>query len=243
MKKHLFALIIIASLIFGCGSGATATDTQAPPTPSDTPLPPTATDTPPSPTPTDTPLPAAPTSTPPPPTPTATATPTPTATPEPSPTPEPTDTPTPEPVVIDSAEGLHGVWHRIERPPLTGIGGLYIVFNEDGTHQTIIVQELGLSAREVLERLTSSPHSWGEYWFEDGKLHVRDLGYASGTLLLWKCDPEVIGTYQVQVYSDNQIEFKNEGDRCLSEGVRNSGPRFSGFAVPFEWVAALPEAP
>ncbi len=72
------------------------------------------------------------------------------------------------------------------------------------------------------------------------KFNIRDLDYASGHMPPWKCDlVEVIGVYQVQVYSDNQIKFVNKGDRC--------GPfvaeRQRALRVPYEWVIALPETP
>lgn len=100
MKKHLFALIIIASLIFGCGSGATATDTQAPPTPSNTPLPPAATAT----SPPLTATPVAPTATPVPPT----------ATPVPS---------TPTPPSIPAARGYHQMAYDVESDRVILFGG------------------------------------------------------------------------------------------------------------------------
>jgi hypothetical protein len=86
-------------------------------------------------------------------------------------------------------------------------GDEYLRFAEDGTYQYAL-------STNVLE---TNPAFWGEYWFEDGNLHVRDVGnsQAGGQGVGWlACDPSVIGIYSVILTEPNKVFLEPITDKC-----------------------------
>ena len=204
MRKCFIILVIIGLAITACSSGP---ETEA--VISDTPLPAT-----------DTPLP--PTETANPPTATATEIP-PTATQIP---PTATSTPTKKPiqkrVQFQTVDQLIGTWKKQRVWDLLDI---YLRFNPDGTFEY---------ARRSLNLLDTEPAVKGEWWFEDGMLHVRDLE-RQGDETWEECGQEIIGIYIVTLEPQGNIAIKSKTDECscyqTTENCRRE--RMNG---PFELV-------
>ena len=127
-----------------------------------------------------------------------TAVPTNTAVPEPTATPEPTDTPAP--ALITSADEIVGIWLGA----LAGETG-YVMYTADGRFYVALTEE----------NLVSAPRVTGEYWFEDGQIHLRDLANAGH----WtECSAEVVGIYDVLDLGEKTVQFQTVDDACNEGG-------------------------
>lgn len=136
------------------------------------------------------------------------------------PTPEPE--PTPEPDLITSAEEMTGIWLGT----VAGERG-YVMYTEDGRYTVALSQD----------DLGTTPRVSGEYWFEDGTIHLRDLKNAGHWTV---CDAEMIGIYQVVVLENGNLQFQTVDDGCNEGGFTrnyifaNMKQERIGDAVPIE---------
>jgi hypothetical protein len=133
---------------------------------------------------------------------------------EPTPLPEPT--PTEGPALITSADEMVGIW-------LGTVGGDpgYVMYTDDGRFAVDLIQD----------NLGTTPRVSGEYWFEDGKIHLRDLE----NLGHWaNCDPETIGVYEVMVLESGNVQFQISNDDC-DEGGFTRNWLFTNMTQ--EWIA------
>ena len=120
-------------------------------------------------------------------------------TPTTAPTEEPEPTPSPEPTAAVPAHDMVGIWLGT----LAGERG-YVMYTDDGRYTVALNQD----------NLGSAPRVSGEYWFEDGQIHLRDLENAGH----WDvCDAATVGVYEVLVLADGKIQFQTVTDGC-SEG-------------------------
>jgi hypothetical protein len=148
---------------------------------------------------TDTPLP--PTETPSPPTATATVI-SPTVTPVP---PTATLTPTKKPiqkrVQFQTAEEMIGI---LKRQRTWDLPDVFIRFNPEGTYQYTM---------RSIHLLDKDPSTWGEWWFEDGNLHLRDIGRKEHDT--WEaCGSDIIAIYTVTLLPAGNIQIKSLTDKC-----------------------------
>ncbi len=140
------------------------------------------------------------------PSPTATALPTPTEAPE----------PTEGPTLITSAEDVEGIWLGT----VAGERG-YVMYTADGRYLVAMSQDA----------LATAPRVSGEYWFEDGQIHLRDLENAGH----WTaCDAETIGIYDVIDLGDGQMTFQMVDDSCGDTGFTRS---YVFANMQQEWIA------
>ncbi|MCA9943992.1 MAG: serine hydrolase [Anaerolineales bacterium] len=127
-----------------------------------------------------------------------TAVPTETAVPEPTDTPKPTNTPAP--MLITSADEMVGVWQGT----LAGETG-YVMYTADGRFYVSLAEE----------NLVTSPRVVGEYWFEDGQIHLRDLENVGH----WtECSADIEGVYDVLDLGDGAVQFQTVEDACNEGG-------------------------
>ncbi len=140
------------------------------------------------------------------------------------PTDIPEPTPTPEPVLITDAADMVGVWLGT----VAGERG-YVMYTEDGRYTVALAQD----------DLGNAPRVSGEYWFEDGKIHLRDLENAGH----WAaCDAEMVGVYEVVVSEDDSLQFQTVADGCDQGGFTRN---YIFANMTQEWIAepvALAEA-
>lgn len=99
-----------------------------------------------------------------------------------------------------TADDMVGIWLAT----IAGERG-YFMYTADGRYT------LALSQDDV----GSAPRVSGEYWFEDGKLHLRDLENAGHWTV---CDAETIGIYEVIVAEDGKLTFQTVEDGCDEGG-------------------------
>ena len=120
----------------------------------------------------------------------------------PTPLPEPTllPEPEPEPALITSADDMVGIWLGT----VAGERG-YVMYTDDGRYTVALVQD----------NLGTAPRVSGEYWFEDGKIHLRDLENVGHWTV---CDAETIGVYEVVVLENGAIQFQTVEDNCNEGG-------------------------
>lgn len=112
------------------------------------------------------------------------------------PTPIPEPTATPEPAMITDAPDMVGIWLGT----VAGEKG-YVMYTEDGRYTVALVEaDLG-----------TAPRVSGEYWFEDGQIHLRDLENAGHWAV---CDAEMVGVYKAVVLEDGKIQFQTVEDGC-----------------------------
>lgn len=125
-----------------------------------------------------------------------------TTVPEPTNTaiPEPTVEPTEEPALTVSGEDLVGIWLGT----VAGERG-YIMYTADGQYSLALSQDA----------LTTAPRVSGEYWIEDGQLHIRDLENAGHWAV---CEAENIGIYEIIVMDDGKLDFETVDDPCNTGG-------------------------
>ncbi|MCP4363146.1 MAG: hypothetical protein GY796_34525 [Chloroflexi bacterium] len=138
----------------------------------------------------------------------------PTTPPEPTPIPEPTSTP--EPAMITSADEMVGIWLGT----IAGEKG-YVMYTDDGRYTVALVQE----------NLGTAPRVSGEYWFEAGKIHLRDLENVGHWVA---CDAEMVGVYEVAVLEDDSLQFQTVEDNC-NEGGFTRNYLFANMTQ--EWIA------
>ena len=132
------------------------------------------------------------------------------------PTALPEPTPALEPALITSADEMTGIWLGT----VAGEKG-YVMYTDDGRYTVAIVQD----------DLGTAPRVSGEYWFEDGKIHLRDLENAG----YWTvCDAETVGIYEVMVAEDGALQFQTVDDGC-DEGGFTRNYIFANMAQ--EWIA------
>jgi hypothetical protein len=111
----------------------------------------------------------------------------------------PTDippTPVPEDDGIASAEAMAGIW----KGTVAGEWA-YFLYTEDGRYTLALTQD----------DLGTAPRVSGEYWFEDGALHLRDLENAGHWVV---CDAATIGIYEVVVLENGNLQFQTVEDGC-----------------------------
>lgn len=133
---------------------------------------------------------------------------------EPTPLPEPT--PTTGPALITSADEMVGIW-------LGTVGGDrgYLMYTDDGRFAVDLVQD----------NLGTAPRVSGEYWFEDGNIHLRDLE----NLGHWtNCDSETVGVYEVMVLESGNIQFQTVNDDCDEGGFTRN---YLFTYTTQEWIA------
>ena len=137
-----------------------------------------------------------------------------TATPLPAPTEAPE--PTQSPALITTADEMVGIWLRT----LAGERD-YIMYTADGRYLVALSQD----------NLATAPRVSGEYWFEDGLIHLRDLANAG----CWtECDSETVGIYGVVDLGDDQMQFQVVDDGCGDSGFTRG---YSFGSVKQEWIA------
>lgn len=108
--------------------------------------------------------------------------------------------PTPEPILITNAADMVGIWLGT----VAGEQG-YVMYTEDGRYTVALTQDdLGIA-----------PRVSGEYWFEDGAIHLRDLENAGHWVV---CGAETIGVYEVVVLEDGNVQFQTVEDGCAEGG-------------------------
>ena len=114
--------------------------------------------------------------------------------------PTPIPTSTPEPVLVTSADEMVGIW-------LGAVAGEkgYVMYTEDGRYTVALIQD----------DLGTAPRVSGEYWFEDGQIHLRDLENAGHWVV---CDAETVGVYEAVVLEDGQVQFQTVEDGCDEGG-------------------------
>jgi len=134
--------------------------------------------------------------------------------PEPTPLPEPTSEP--EPALISSAEEMVGIWLGT----VAGERG-YVMYTADGRFTVALVQD----------DLGTAPRVSGDYWFEDGNIHLRDLENAGHWV---DCDAEIVGVYEVVVLEDKSLQFQTVEDDC-NEGGFTRNYIFANMVQ--EWIA------
>ncbi len=142
----------------------------------------------------------------------------------PTSTPIPEPTSPPEPVLITSADDMVGIWLG----KVAGEKG-YMMYTEDGRYTVALTQD----------DLGTAPRVSGEYWFEDGNIHLRDLENTGHWAV---CDAETVGVYEVVVAEDESLLFQTVDDGC-DEGGFTRNYIFANMVQ--EWIAepvALAEA-
>lgn len=116
------------------------------------------------------------------------------------PTPIPEPTTTPEPALITDTADMAGIWLAT----VAGERG-YFMFTEDGRYTLALSQD----------QVGTAPRVSGEYWFEDGEFHIRDLENAGHWLV---CEAETVGVYEAVVQEDGKIKFQTVDDGCNEGG-------------------------
>jgi len=107
--------------------------------------------------------------------------------------------PTEEPAITSTGE-MSGIW-------LGTVGGEtgYVMYTPDGQFAVSLIEK----------DLTTAPRVTGEYWFENGQIHMRDLENAGH----WAtCDETNVGVYEVVVSGDNKVTFQTIDDACNEGG-------------------------
>lgn len=132
------------------------------------------------------------------------------------PTSPPEPTPIPEPALITTADDMAGIWLGT----VAGEKG-YVMYTDDGRYAVSLVQD----------DLGTAPRVSGEYWFEDGKIHLRDLENAGHWVV---CDEETVGVYEVAVLEDDSLQFQTVDDDC-NEGGFTRNYIFANMTQ--EWIA------
>jgi hypothetical protein len=131
--------------------------------------------------------------------------------------PEPTEA---EPGMITTAGDMVGIWLGT----VAGEKG-YVMYTDDGRYTVALIQD----------DLGSAPRVSGEYWFEDDKIHLRDLENAGHWTV---CDAETVGVYEVMVDEDGSVQFQTVEDGCDEGGFTrnyifaNMTQELVGEAVP-----------
>lgn len=138
------------------------------------------------------------------------------ATPTTMPTPTNAPQPTQSLAKITSPEAMVGIWLGT----VAGESG-YVMYTADGRFLVALSQDA----------LVTAPLVSGEYWFEDGQIHLRDLENAGH----WaECDPQTVGVYDVVDLGDGQVAFQLVDDQCGESGFTR-GYLFSNMKQ--EWIA------
>lgn len=118
--------------------------------------------------------------------------------------------------LITSPEEMVGIW----RGTVAGESG-YVMYTADSRFLVALSQDA----------VATAPRVSGEYWFEDGQIHLRDLQNAGH----WtECDSEIVGIYDVVELDDGQVEFHLVDDECDAGGFTRAY-LFSNMKQ--EWVA------
>ena len=111
-----------------------------------------------------------------------------------------------EPVEADedpaamSADDMVGIWEGT----VAGEKG-YVMYTADGRYLVALVQD----------DLATAPRVSGEYWFEDGQIHLRDLENAGHWTV---CDAETVGVYEVAKDDGGLVKFQTVDDGCDEGG-------------------------
>ena len=138
--------------------------------------------------------------------------------PEATAVPEPTAEPETESgsTGISSAEEMAGIWEGT----VAGEKG-YVMYTPDGRYLVALTQD----------NLATAPRVSGEYWFENGQIHLRDLENAGHWVV---CDAETVGVYEVLVLEDGKTQFQTVSDSC-NEGGFTRNYIFANMTQ--EWIA------
>ncbi len=106
----------------------------------------------------------------------------------------------PEPVLVTSADEMVGIW-------LGTVAGekWYVMYTGDGRYTVSLKQD----------DLGTSPRVSGEYWFEDGHIHLRDLENAGHWAV---CEEGIVGVYDVVVLEGGKLQFQTVEDGCTEGG-------------------------
>ena len=136
-----------------------------------------------------------------------------TATPLPAPTEAPE--PTQGPAMVTSAEEMEGIWEGT----IAGERG-YFMYTADGRYLLAMSEDA----------LATAPRVSGEYWFEGGQIHLRDLENAGHWV---ECDSETVGVYDVVDLGDGEVAFETVDEGC-SEGGFTRGYVFGNMIQ--EWI-------
>lgn len=121
-----------------------------------------------------------------------------------------------DPGLITSAGDMVGIWLGT----VAGETG-YVMYTDDGRYTVALSQD----------NVGSAPRVSGEYWFEDGKIHLRDLENAGHWTV---CDAETVGVYEVAVLEGGRIKFQTIDDGC-NEGGFTRNYIFANMTQ--EWIA------
>ncbi len=114
--------------------------------------------------------------------------------------PTPLPDPTPEQELITSVEEMAGIWLGT----VAGERG-YVMYTEDGRYTVALIED----------DLGTAPRVSGEYWFEDGTIHLRDLENAGHWTV---CPAEIVGIYEAVVLEDGNVQFQTVEDGCKEGG-------------------------
>lgn len=138
--------------------------------------------------------------------------------PEATAVPEPTAEPETEAgqKLITSAEEMAGIWEGT----IAGEIG-YVMYTPDGRYLVALAQD----------NLATAPRVSGEYWFEDGQIHLRDLENAGHWAV---CDAETVGVYEVLVVDGGKIQFQTVSDGCNEAGFTRN---YIFANMTQEWIA------
>lgn len=139
---------------------------------------------------------------------------------------EPVGTAVPEPTaepeteggqkLITSAEEMAGIWEGT----VAGEKG-YVIYTPDGRFLVALAQD----------DLATAPRVSGEYWFEDGQIHLRDLENAGHWAV---CDAETVGVYEVLVVDGGKTQFQTVSDGCNEAGFTRN---YIFANMTQEWIA------
>ena len=99
-----------------------------------------------------------------------------------------------------TADDMVGIWLGT----VAGEKG-YLMYTDDGRYTVALMQD----------NVGTAPRVSGEYWFEDGKIHLRDLENAGHWTV---CDAETVGVYEVKVADDGSVQFETVEDGCDEGG-------------------------
>jgi D-alanyl-D-alanine carboxypeptidase len=109
------------------------------------------------------------------------------------------------------------------------------MYTDDGRYTVALSQD----------DLGTTPRVSGEYWFEDGTIHLRDLENAGHWAV---CDVETVGVYEAVILDDGKVQFQTVEDGCNEGGFTrnylfaNMKQERIGDPVPIEESGAEVEA-
>ena len=139
------------------------------------------------------------------------------------PTEVPTETPVPEPTAtsaparLTEAAEMVGIWLGT----VAGERG-YVMYTADGRFFVALIKD----------NLPTMPLVFGEYWFENDQIHLRDLENAGHWI---ECSADVVGVYDVLDLGDGAVQFQTVEDDCNEGGFTRN---FLFANMKQEWQSA-----